>query len=536
MTRRTKMTQSYIGNGSQKAGDDAPPTNPEAERALLGSLFALPEAIDLPAVVAIRPGDFFDEGFRVVHRHLIGARLAGQSPETIVVRIKECGEYDKPGVREALINLLRESRTGADASYYAGLVRETAERRKLWELQRELAEQVHAGLPPEEIRGFLLAALEATGNTSSSGRLNFLTSAELADTDQNVPYIVDGVLAEGQPAVVGGPSKAMKTGSLVDLLIAIQCCGHYLGYFRVAKQKRCWLLSGESGQNVIAETAARVAAAAGCDLRSLGMLWGFKLPRLANAADVRELARIVKGEGVGVLGVDPLYLSLDTDGRESSMFGMGPMLRPVAEICVEHGCTPILAHHFRQTIRDFGPPALQDLSHAGIEQFARQWILHKRREAYAAGTGQHRLHLVTGGSAGHGGSYHLDIDEGTRDTPGGRFWQATVTPATQAIANEQEQRAAAADERDRRRREDHRQQILSALRQSPKGETKTGLKEAVKLKTAELTDLMDELITEGKVELCEVKKHTVTHDGYRLTSPQKVLQPVLPGTSRDSRS
>lgn len=525
----------HKGNGRQH-DDDLPPANSEAEKGLLACLFELPDAMDYPDVAALVPGDFAAIEHRIIYRHLVGARMSGQLPGTLPARLHGAGELEVPGVKEAIREASRAAVSGSDACWFASKVRESAELRKRWELCREIAQQVRHGLPVADIDGFVSGFLSTTRTTPTSKRLDFITSAELAGTDQNVPYIVDGVLAESQPAVIGGPSKAMKTGNLVDLLIAIQATGCYLGYFRVAKQKRCWLLSGESGQNVIAETAARVAGAAGHDLRDLEMIWGFKLPRLADAGDVRELGRIIKGEGIGVAGIDPLYLSIDTDGKESSMFGMGPLLRPVAEVCIENGCTPILAHHFRQTIRDFGTPQLQDLSHAGIEQFARQWILLKRREAYQAGTGEHRLHLVTGGSAGHGGSYHLDIDEGTRDTPGGRFWKASVTPATQAIASEQEQRATASAEREQGRREERRQKILTTLRQSPKGETKTALKEATKLKTHELTELVGELIAEGKVECCEVKKHTTTHDGYCIANPQKVLQPVLPGPDREFRA
>lgn len=511
----------HNGNGRQH---DEPPRNDEAERGLLASLIALPSAIDHADVVARVPGDFFNPQYAVLFRHLNGLHLEGRLPECLPTRLVASGEVEAAGGSELLRELfgLAAQISGSDAAYYAGKVGEASEQRKLWLLHKELGQQIKDRLPAEDIRGFLSASIEAN-DYQPSGKIPFITSEALSQTSFDVPYIIDGVLAEGQPAVIGGPSKAMKTGAFVDAMVSIQTGGHFFGYFPVIRAKRCWLISGESGQNVIAETAARVCTEAGRDLAKIGAIWGFRLPRLSSAADVRELGRIIKGEGIGVLGIDPLYLSLDTDGNESSMFGMGSRLRPVAEVCCDNGCTPILAHHFRQTIRDFDPPTLQDLSHAGVEQFARQWILLKRREKYQAGTGEHRLHLVTGGSAGHGGAFHLDINEGTRATPGGRFWQVKVTPLTEAMRNEQEQRAAAAAEREQARRVEHRQKIIAALRTFPKGETRKALRTATGLNDANFTAAITELLHEGVVELCEVKKHTTTHDGYRLVSPQKTL-------------
>lgn len=509
-------------NGKGKPVDDLPPANLEAEKMLLVSAFVLPEALDNEIVSSVKPGHFIDLANRTIWRHMIAAHADGQTNEALLSRIMAAGELDDD-VKATITTCAKTICSGADATTYATYIKQAAEQRKLWELHRELGQQIRDRLPAEDIRGFVSSALESSPDLPSSSRFEFLTSAQLSETDESVPYIVEGVVAELQPTVVGGPSKAMKTGTLCDLLISIQIGGHFVGYFPVTRPKRSWLISGESGQNVIAETARRVCRAANCELSEIGMMWGFKIPRLANAADLRELGRVIRGEGVGAIGVDPLYLSLDTDGKESSMFSMGSMLRPFAEVCVENNCTPIIAHHFRQTIRDFSTPQLQDLSHAGIEQFARQWILLKRREVYRAGTGEHRLHLVTGGSAGHGGAYHLDINEGTRETPGGRFWDTHITPATEAIATEQDRKESAKAERELAKRVEHRQKILDALRTFPKGETHKALREAAGLNNTNFGVALQELIVEGKVERCKVKKHGTKYDGCRLPKVQQEL-------------
>ena len=93
----------------------------------------------------------------------------------------------------------------------------------------------------------------------------------------------------------------------------------------------------------------------------------------------------------------------------------------MSKVCADTGCMMILAHHTRKTKVDpFAPPELEDIAWAGFQEFARQWLLVGRREAYEPGTGNHRLWLSVGGSAGHTALWAVDIDEGTRDTFDGR--------------------------------------------------------------------------------------------------------------------
>src|SRR5262245_18192550 len=78
-------TQTRPANGQPRLRTvlDEIPANPEAEKALLASLFALPEAMDRPDVAAVRPGDFLDTAHQTIFRHIVDARHEGQSPEAL---------------------------------------------------------------------------------------------------------------------------------------------------------------------------------------------------------------------------------------------------------------------------------------------------------------------------------------------------------------------------------------------------------------------------------------------------------------------
>jgi hypothetical protein len=385
-------------NGKPHA-DDVEPMNEEAEFGLLSSLWSRPDFIDHPEVVCVQPQHFWDPTFRAIHRHIVGAHLDGKELETLPARMMAAGEYDE-GMRSILFRLASpENRiSGSDAAYFAGLVIETAQRRKLWTLARELYQQVESRLPIQDVEGFLAAYVEGGGAPTSGERFKMLTAAELDDTSDEIPYVVGNVLAEGQPCLCLGGSKMLKTTVLVDLVLS-SCWQadeagrhqpHFLGYFPVHRQCRSWFISGESGDATIKESCRRIARAAGREFRETqGWFYTPTLPRLANPADMSELGRKIKGEGIGILVIDPAYLCMDVGGRESSVFAMGSQLARVAEVCSKHRCTPIIAHHTTQQrakAKDFTPPALHDASWAGFEQFARQWILLNRREAYQDGS------------------------------------------------------------------------------------------------------------------------------------------------------
>ena len=277
----------------------------------------------------------------------------------------------------------------------------------------------------------------------------FITSAEFAERDTRLAWLVKGVLVWNQPAVFGGPQKVLKTSMLVDLAVSLAAGLPFLGRFDTAGLTRVAMLSGESGEESLKQTAERVCVAKGTTLAALAgrVVWSFEVPALTDPDDLGGLVDYLAETGVKVAIVDPLYLALLAGGGDGpdarNLYEMGATLRRVAGEFRAAGITPILAHHANRQLPAGEPMELHHLSYSGIAEFARQWVLLSRRERYQ-GDGRHKLWLNVGGSAGQSGQWSADIFEGVvGDDFGGRVWEVEVDSLAGQIVTKQAEREQA---------------------------------------------------------------------------------------------
>jgi hypothetical protein len=360
------------------------------------------------------------------------------------------------------------------------------------------------------------------GKQAAGAELKFeaITSRELDETPYELDYLIEGMLVRGQPGVIAGPKKTLKTNISIDLALALSDAGLFLGQFNVPKPVRVGVMSGESGAATIQETARRIAHAKAKSLREFErVFWSFEVPQLGNVLHTDALQRFIEAYQLEVLVLDPTYLMmLGLGDNAGNLFIVGSFLKSLGEIAQTTGCTPLLCHHLKKGIADpYEPAELDNIAWAGFQEFVRQWLLLNRRARYDPDKGgHHELWMSVGGSAGHSGLWGLNIDEGTRQDVGGRVWEVDVVSAKEAYA---ERDLAVEESKERKKQssqEKQREAVLAVLRRFPQGETPRAIREDAGIGARTIQSVLDALVESGEIVPCTVTKNTRQEPAYRL--------------------
>lgn len=379
--------------------------------------------------------------------------------------------------------------------------------------------------------------LQGYRDRAGGGKPLFMTPADFAATEFKIDWLVPNVLVAGQPCIVGGPSKSMKTSIMIDLAVSIGAGNgtKFLNKFPVKNEgKRVGFISGESGGATIKETFERVCRVREVKLAECNVYPEFRLPKLGQPKEVQHLASQIRRLGLGAIIIDPIYLSLlagNTKAQAFNLFDMGPLLADLTEACLEAGATPILVHHTVKHLAPaingmFEPLERENLAQSGFAEFARQWMLINRRTPYEDGTGEHELWLRIGGSAGFGSLWGVDIVEGVvRDDFGGRNWFVNVKD-TAAL------KKTAADQKAHRRLEqkvaadlEFKRLLTDALHRFPNGESYTELRDVAGIsRSRNVRYVLEELVQEGTAVRVQVTKESRKYPGYKLAPAPAALQ------------
>lgn len=386
-----------------------------------------------------------------------------------------------------------------------------------------------------------VAQAEGHGNEFDENWPNFLTSAELMASDERVEYLINGLLVAGQPCILAGQKKCLKTNILIEMAISLATKAEFLGKFIVPDAVTVGIMSGESGIATIKETAERIARSKSLKLENCNNIsWMFDLPKFGNPRHEEKLEQFIKEKEIKVLMIDPAYLCLPIGGDAGNLFMVGNVLQGIGAIGQRTGCTIILVHHTtKRSGSEKNMPELADIAWSGFQEWARQWILLGRRRQYdPENGGHHELWVNAGGSAGHSQAWALNINEGTPEDRGGRRWNVEVLKASEAKQNAVSARQLQ-KEKDRERvkvskSESNKRLILDCLHDAPTGFTVSKIKQTVGLGHGTVKDCLDELLESSEVEECEVLNlnNNRKYDGYRLVSTTVLNSPTSLGTDQ----
>jgi hypothetical protein len=504
--------------------DQPPPANMEAEKAVLGSILL---DLDKRQVVGgiLQPGDFHDHRHRLLYEHL--TNFPGQDGQVDAVLLRDWirADLENIGGVAYLAEIVQSVPYAVHAEYYAGLVRKAAVRRKIINESLDLVRRAYGDADQTELADRINALTAQSVQVIEPPPFTKLyTSKQLLSLDLKPRFLVHGIVAQGQPMVLGGRSKTLKTTIALDLAISLGSGKPFLNNFQ-AEQVAVGVWSGESGAATIRETALRVAESKSMFLDDCRVLWSFELPKLSQKDHIDALVHTIAKNKIEVAILDPLYLCLLTQesaGQASNLYYMGSLLAPLSAAIQATGCTLVLLHHFRKaTGSEDEPASLVELAQSGVSEWARQWLLLARRSPYN-GDGRHELWMRTGGSAGHGGLHCLEIDEGMLDCTnfGGRTWNVAVRPAGNVFAEQkavkQREKLQAVEQLDQEKIE----HILDALSNCPDGDTERKLRINARVGQDTFARLIETLVRDGIVAKTQIVKNGKSYEGYKLLNDE----------------
>lgn len=344
-----------------------------------------------------------------------------------------------------------------------------------------------------------------------------ITSRELDSGDYTTHYLVEDVVPEGQPMVIAAPLKSLKTTISVALAVALALGLKFLGKFWVPEAVNVLMLSGESGLSALQSAARRIAGSYGYSLGDVGRLfWSTDLPQLGSPEHLEALREALTRDEIAVVIVDPLYFCLP-GGDAGNLMIVGGYLRKLAEVCDQCGATLIVIHHIRKTGIDnrHDPPELSHISWSGTAEWARSWILLNRRKEYVPGTGEHKLWMVTGGSAGHSGLHALNVFEGVGDH---RTWQVEMLSADEVRQTDQDAKGKAKVEAEQAKIETAKRALVAVMVKFKEGETARTIKEAAGVSGTIAKLAFAALVQDGTIAPCEITKpnRKMPYEGFRI--------------------
>jgi AAA domain len=383
-----------------------------------------------------------------------------------------------------------------------------------------------------------------TLDADDDARFPFYSAAQLNSGQFETRYLIPGILAAAQPGGIFGAFKTLKTSLTADLLISLASGTPFLGHFDVAEPGRTLFLSGESGLAALQSIARRICTARGLSLETLDNFeLSPKLPNLDSSDDMRALGRIVRKKWPVCIAIDPAYLAIRGEDARN-LFAMGSLLRPLAELCNDTGCTILIVHHCKRSRVVPGDPAtLDDIAWSGFAEFSAQWLLLARRRRYDPDTGHHELWFSAGGRAGHHGLCALDIDEGRPDdgelaNPPAiaefRIWKTALRRVSSAQTQSEKQIIDACEDR-RARRSDvvlkrDRRRLVKAMFETCGPVTARYLRDRLGINGLRIRQVLCSLLKDGL--LTEVTHHT----GYRTEVRYKVSESVSSVVNSEANS
>ncbi|TWT41447.1 hypothetical protein KOR42_48000 [Thalassoglobus neptunius] len=342
----------------------------------------------------------------------------------------------------------------------------------------------------------------------------FLTIADYLKQEDQVDYHISGVIAKGQPCLLAGPPKSLKTCLSIDAGYSMASGTPFLGLFDCPEPARVGIMTGEASRGKNQSILKAIIRSKGndpCSTDSVPLFICHQLPVFSEESQLALMKKTIEELALDVLIIDPAYLCLGSlADHTANVSKMGNMLREIGEIAAETGCTPIINHHTNRKFEAGRSLSLEHLSGAGWAEWSRQWVLVNPRKDFDPETHQHSLWMVTGGSDGHAGKFAVDVRE--RDSSGAWSWNCEVRSFGEEVASYSESKQQKKEAAQKEKEESFSQNLREALNlRAEEGSTINELKQVFQDqgwagRTKITTNLMSDFIDSGFVKVEQVTR------------------------------
>jgi hypothetical protein len=157
------------------------------------------------------------------------------------------------------------------------------------------------------------------------------------------PQVINGVLHRGSKAVYGGPSKAFKTWTLLDMCLAVATGTDWFG-FNTAPGPVLYM-NFELQPFAVHKRLLVLAETRGCEVPHNLHIWNLRGYSRPLSQLLPELLRQIKGEGYSLIIPDPIYKTL-SGKNENDAGDIGTVCGEIESVAVQTGAAVAFGAHF----------------------------------------------------------------------------------------------------------------------------------------------------------------------------------------------
>ncbi len=189
--------------------------------------------------------------------------------------------------------------------------------------------------------------------------------AFMGQPEPEPPQLVEGVLHQGAKMVLGGPSKARKSWSLIDLMLSVSTGSPWWGF--PTRLGRALYLNFELPPFALQYRITRIAAAKEIEDFTGFDIWNLRGHATDFSALIPKILGRIRDTGYSLILIDPIYKGLGAR-NENDAGDIASLLNEVEQLAAKSGAAAVFGAHFSKG-NQAGKESIDRIGGSGV--FAR---------------------------------------------------------------------------------------------------------------------------------------------------------------------